>query len=79
MSVRGTAAGRCGVHRPSRGLPHAEHLVELLSGQRPVRPRDRTQYLAVKLDLIERYTIVDAKIEMLRNRVHLPWSTLLRC
>lgn len=60
------------MHRLSRGGPHAEHLVELLCRQRPVRPRDRAQYLAVKLDLVKRNTIVDAKIKIFGNRVHLP-------
>ncbi len=46
---------------------------KLVIGQRPVARRDRAQDLRVQLDLIERHAVVDAQVDIVSHRVHLPW------
>src|SRR5208282_2482734 len=43
----------------------------LLRGQRPVGGGHRAEYLGVQLNLVQRYAVVDAQVQVLSQRAHL--------
>src|SRR5439155_16342683 len=56
-------------------IADAERLVEFRGRQRAVRVRHRAQHLGVELYLIKGDAVVDTKIQLPGNRVHLRrWS-----
>src|SRR5713226_7972929 len=67
-SARACSVGSAG-HPRYRANP--KYRVQLLRSERPVGHRYRAEHLRVELDLIERNTVGDAKIEMLAHRAHL--------
>ena len=52
-------------------MPDTQRLVELSLGERTVAGGDRGKHFGVKLDLAQRYGIVNTKIYLHRDRAHL--------
>jgi mycothiol synthase len=57
--------------RPRLVSVEPEHLVELGIGKRPIGRRDRAQHVGIEIDLIQSDDVVDAQIQLPRNRAHL--------
>jgi len=53
------------------GVVDAERLVEFGRGQRPVGGRHRAQHLGVELDLVKGHKVMNTKVQLPGNRVHL--------
>lgn len=52
-------------------MPNTKSLVELSLGKRTVARGDRGEYLGVEFDLAQRYVIVNTKVDLHGDRVHL--------
>jgi len=46
----------------------AKHRVDLIVGQSPVGGGDRAQHVGVQVDLVERYGVVEAIVEVISHR-----------
>jgi len=49
-------------------VTHPEHRVDLVVGQRPVGGGYRAQHVREQVDLVERYGIVEAIVEVVSHR-----------
>ncbi len=57
---------------------HSQHLVNLGGGERTVGSRYRAEDFRVQLDLLERNAVVEAQVDVVTQRDHLPPRELHR-